>query len=511
MPIATQEPGGPPPGAITWPAGHALPTFPTLGHLSVADISRLPSDQQLLFATLQGVINRKQPRIYLIQNGPEGNLTWLQALHAQTTTVSDPFALLSGFRHEIAGMVIYDPSIAATVNVATTAAGVYGAVVASPALAAILQKRYAFPVVLDLRGRFTSDLAAYVWAANALYPETTHRMLVALDPNGEFANLRDYAVANMAFVIWSDPTNSQQASLLAALMNQMPLNSPYLGWWPANGEYAGVALASQHGVYVTAADLSENWSVFSGAPAAISTTQTPMAPPPLANRIYVTFTFSDGDNAQYIQHRMWSIWSDSNRGSMPMNWTINPLMADAAPVMLATYQHTASRNDYFVAGPSGAGYTFPSFWPIGTFAAYTQQTGTYLKRTGLSVIEVLNGTGNLAQPLPPALSALYISGSSPLGIGLHLFVPTAPKILNGTTPAANELFVTNASQAEGAIAHAAAGWNGTSPLFLSIYISAFDMSPSDVVAIGRTLDSRYSVVRGDQFFDLVREANGLPF
>lgn len=511
VPLATQEANGPPPGGITWPAGHALPTFATLAHLDVADISALPPDQQLLFATLQGIVNRKQPRIYLIQNGPEGKTTWLQALHARTTTHADPFVLLTRYHAEIAGLIVYDPNITGTINVATTAAGVYSAVVASPTLAALLQSRFHMPVVLDLRGRFASNLDAYNWAANTLYPETTHRMLVGMDPSGESANLRDYAVANMAFVIWADPANPPEAALLGQLMNQMPPDSPYLGWWPRGGEYLGVALASQHGIYVTAADLTENWSVFSGAPAAISSSQRAMAPPPLGSRIYITFTFSDGDNAQYIQHRMWPIWNDPSRGSLPMNWTISPLLADAAPVMLATYQRTATRNDYFVAGPSGAGYTYPSFWPSGTFAAYAQQTGAYLARTGLRVIEVLNGTGQMSQPLPSSLSALYISSASPLGFGLHLSASDPPTIVNGTTPAANEIFVTSVPSAEATIAQASSGWNGTSPLFLSIYVSAFDMAPSDVVTIAHTLDSRYSVVRGDQFFDLIREQNGLPF
>lgn len=511
VPLATQEAGGRPPGAITWPAGHALPTFATLAHLDVADISRLPADQQVLFATLQGIVNRKQPRIYLIQNGPEGKTTWLQALRVPTTTHADPFELLTMYRAEITGLIVDDPAITGTINVATTAAGIYSAVVASPTLAALLQRRFHVPVVMDLRGRFKTDLEAYLWAANTLYPETTHRMLVGMDPTGESANLRDYAVANMAFVIWADPANGPEASLLGQVMNQMPIDSPYLGWWPRGGEYLGVALASQHGIYVTAADLTENWSVFSGAPATISTSQKAMAPPPLASKIYITFTFSDGDNAQYIQHRMWPIWNDPNRGSLPMNWTISPLMVDAAPIMLATYQQTATQNDYFVAGPSGAGYTYPSFWPSGTFAAYAQQTGAYLARTGLSVIEVLNGTGRMSQPLPSSLSGQYISNGSPLGLGLHLAGSNSPTIVNGSTPAVNELFVSNTPSAETAIAQASNGWTGSGPLFLSIYVSAFDMSPTDVATIAHTLDSRYSIVRGDQFFDLIREQNGLPF
>ncbi|WSX72344.1 hypothetical protein OG221_34230 [Streptomyces sp. NBC_00932] len=36
------------------------------------------------------------------------------------------------------------------------------------------------------------------------------------------------------------------------------------------------------------------------------------------------------------------------------------------------------------------------------------------------------------------------------------------------------------------------------------------MTPSDVVTIARSLDSRYQVVRGDQYFRLARKALHLP-
>jgi hypothetical protein len=41
-------------------------------------------------------------------------------------------------------------------------------------------------------------------------------------------------------------------------------------------------------------------------------------------------------------------------------------------------------------------------------------------------------------------------------------------------------------------------------------IFAWEMTPSDVVEIANSLGPEYTVVRADQYFELVREANPLP-
>ena len=57
---------------------------PPARHLYVANISALPPDQQRLLVTLQGIVNRTQPRIYLIWDG--NDLFWLQQMQKQGQT-----------------------------------------------------------------------------------------------------------------------------------------------------------------------------------------------------------------------------------------------------------------------------------------------------------------------------------------------------------------------------------------------------------------------------------------
>jgi hypothetical protein len=86
-------------------------------------------------ATLQGIVNRQSPRLYLfyIENAginidrywwdkyrQEGK--WLEK--ATVTQCRDMVELVTLFKKEIAGAVVYDPNVAATSNVASSIAGV---------------------------------------------------------------------------------------------------------------------------------------------------------------------------------------------------------------------------------------------------------------------------------------------------------------------------------------------------------------------------------------------------
>lgn len=495
------------PAGISWPAGQALPSFRPPLHLDVADLRGLSADAQLLATTLQGVVNRSRPRIFVLQQQNEGPTTWLDGLGIPYGEVAGPAGLLASYRSEIQGAIVYDPAVPGTINVATTLAGLRNGVATSADLAA----GYGLPVLEDLRGRFATDLAAYSWAVNALWPAATHRMVIGLDP-GISSYLRDYAVANRAFVMFLNPGVAAEKALLDQLLGDMPAGSPYLGWWPANvsGESDGTQLASQYGKFVVASDWSLNLTVFSGAPAAVRAAQYRAPAPPLENKIYVTLTMTEGDNLQYNQHRMRQIWDDPDRGKVPLNWTTQPLAVDAAPAFLSYYQRTASRNDYLMAGPSGAGYVYPSDWPASTLGVYTQQTARYTDRTGIAAEVILNRAGGQDIPLGDATAAQYVRDVRPLGLLMSWTNYTQTSVLAGTTPLSVSWLASSRAEAAQAIAAASAGWDGSRPLFLSIGTLAWNLTPADAVSIAGALGPEYQVVRGDQYFSLARQAFGLP-
>jgi hypothetical protein len=162
----------------------------------------------------------------------------------------------------------------------------------------------------------------------------------------------------------------------------------------------------------------------------------------------------------------------------------------------------------FMAGPSGAGYIYPTPWPDATFGAYAEQSRRYMWRTGMITLYALNRQDNQNVPLGPAEIASYTREVRPLGIMLN-FDPGAPAetvLLPGGVPQSTGPFVSSVSEGQQAIAAASVGWDGHSPRFVSIGILAWNMTPSDIAAIAQSLGPEYAVVRGDNYFQLARQA-----
>jgi hypothetical protein len=130
-------------------------------------------DSLIFLSSLQGIANKDGPRLYLIHHPTDQ--FWLDAFQeagqpygwlAQTEIVQLPDfeAVLETFESEVEGLVAWDESVPATLNVATTIAGVerWPIVRAGSPLATRLAQRW--PVRRSLAGLFEDDLVAYQWA-----------------------------------------------------------------------------------------------------------------------------------------------------------------------------------------------------------------------------------------------------------------------------------------------------------------------------------------------------------
>ena len=169
---------GPPPGrAVRWEKGRVFPTFHASGAVRVADMAELDGFDRLLLVSLQGLVNRERPEIYLIADPVDE--TWIPDLPVRARREEDPWNLIERYRDRIGGAVLYDMDSPHTINLATTIAGLRGGVVATAAQA----EQYGLPVLEDLRGRFADDPAAvHEWAMAHLWPQCTDEILVGLPP-----------------------------------------------------------------------------------------------------------------------------------------------------------------------------------------------------------------------------------------------------------------------------------------------------------------------------------------
>jgi hypothetical protein len=637
--------------AANWSGRPVLPQFPRPERLDVADLTKLNGTDQALLTTLQGIVNRRQPRIWTLLAADGTDQTWLDTVRLPQRSVEDPLSLVERYRQELSGAVVYDIDVPDSVNVATTLAGLRDAVIATSEQAESLQ----LTIVDDLRGRFSGPVDAYTWQLANLWPRCNHRMLTGI-PGGQtvsvpgviwttlgkvdqhvhdasnkatytfdltgqlggdavylrfqnaysndgwgpsvqqvtliadgqviasfqpttpaelpylfdadgssiadggwrfadgtsywtykfgppagtqalsvqilmwnqylvtatgtaptevvaFPHFRDYIAANRAMVCWLEPSIAEQADLMNEIFAKVEPTTPYLGWFPggvAGGEWGGVGYASQHGIEVLAADFFHNATVLSGTRDPIMPRRSPVPPATPENKVYVTLTVMEGDNVQYDQHRMRQIWDHADRGKVPTNWTIDPLLADLAPAMFSYYQRTATDNDLLIAGPSGGGYTYPGAWPSTQIDAFTEMTGDYMRRTGLDVIHVFNNIRGTWTPLTDAIGASYERNTGALGVilswetGSAVSTPGGLPVITDLSPGGDP------ANYQAALLARIAGWDGTKPMFIACQIPAWVWTPAETTRLAGLLADPFRIVRADTLFSLIRTSIGSP-
>jgi len=155
-------------GQIVWPSGQLLPSFPAPAQIqdliTLRQNSSYSSAEMYLFASLKGIINKTKPRIFSYEGDAfaEGPHTWLQSLGLNWSEPADKWDLIAKYRIEISGLIVYDSAQPHTINLATMLAKSKGALIVSPLLLSRLtSSSYNLPILLDLRGKFTSKLEVY--------------------------------------------------------------------------------------------------------------------------------------------------------------------------------------------------------------------------------------------------------------------------------------------------------------------------------------------------------------
>ncbi len=196
------------------------------------DRTRAAYDEAIAVASLQGIMNRAAPELYLLERTNSRPRFWLDLLSKEgrwlqgrkERPLRDLDSVVKLANKRLKGAIIWDPAVPVTVNVATTMAGVHDAVVLSPELAARYLPRWKLRVLADLRGKFTGAETgskkndAYRWAIREYLAKglcSSHRLCLFEDSfatrdKGDLGYVvtRDWAVKNRAFVFdlspWGD-------------------------------------------------------------------------------------------------------------------------------------------------------------------------------------------------------------------------------------------------------------------------------------------------------------------
>lgn len=387
------------------PASLVHRSAPPAKHMTVISVNRLPPEEATAFAILQGLVNRRQPRLFLVydsedafwldwlrQRGDVGEVEWIGRYDA-----------FRRYRDEIKGCIVADPELPATVNVATFLSGLLDSIVVSPELVDV----FGLPIKMDLRGRWRRSIDACRWARDEYFPKASRRVLAHLNPHA--SRLRDYMAAFNVFTFFltgtDDEEGRQELEFAGELFTQMGPNKPVLGWWGAYGrgkpegirEQRGVDLASEYGLVTVCMDWdgycegTSNLTVHSGTRATLR--QNPAPPPPKleAKKVYYALVRTDGDGTNFWRQEFLHRWDDAQHGQIPVSWPIGPLGSEFIPDILDYFYTHATPKDLFMAAVSGLGYIHEEVYgqrlPVElrerSFAELCRLTGEYMQRMDL--------------------------------------------------------------------------------------------------------------------------------
>jgi len=229
--------------------------------------------------------------------------------------------------------------------------------------------------------------------------------------------------------------------------------------------------------------------------------------------IVISFTLSDGDNIQYCQHKLLELWNGPVRGTIPLGWTLSPLLLQAAPAMGAYYQQTATANDEWLAGPSGAGYMYPTHWPPAHLPKFLQQTGELMSGMGMTMLEMLDagyvfGSG---LPLIPKVSIegmtlqnrqlqqQFARELAPYGVqgiisGNGYFIPWGRWQCVDKIPICHNIGLMASVKTTLLFIRVATKIYRRRPLFLNVYVNAWFMGPAQIQQVMQELGDEYTFV-----------------
>ena len=367
--------------------------------LYVVEESGLSAPERVLLATLQGQLARRRPSsgevpgIYVNVPGI-GYAVWLDDLATRygielvtghgVWDLVDRFGAPGRGNARVDTYVLYrdgEPSV----NVATTLAGLTGAVAVEETLEA-LAVQHGLRRVADVRGKDDR------WVMQRYWSKLRHDLVVEQKP--DFANqLRDYATMAGALAFYDG--NSE---LRREIVGRLDKDAAVVGWGDASeGEDAFVSVSSQAGVRTIPADHARNLAPLSGITLARvsqrAAATVPEAPP---GTHHVAFLVTDGDNIQWMLGDFQSSdkwFASPRRGSLDLGWGVSPSLIDVAPSVLRWYYDNAStgaHRDRFVAGPSGGGYLYPSRYPRAELDLHTERLARSMGRSDLGVSQILD-------------------------------------------------------------------------------------------------------------------------
>ena len=357
--------------------------------------------QRNMLTCFQGLINRKDTRIYYVET--EQDQFWLdyykETFNIENEKVSNINDLLQRFSNEINGYITYQPDNPHTLNIATTIGSLENLLPVSPDQEGLMQE-------IGLRKKkkvedYGDDrIEIYKKAIKELLPLSNQNLLAALCvhhphwPTSTVLN-KDYVMAHniFSFDLSSSERDKSDYNLVREIYSSVKEGAVIMGWHCVRDkEHEAIGLSSEYGHFGMCSLHTPNLTVHSSIPlpeGKIFTQRTvDKQKLKVEDKVYIAYMATDGDASWFMNDLVKTDWTDPARGNFKYNWGFLPLAYDLMPGTVKYYLENMKPTDYFVAGPAGATYTYPYLHPDPS--KFLQITDDYMNKCGLKTVHMTN-------------------------------------------------------------------------------------------------------------------------
>ena len=378
--------------------GNFIEKFKTDEKLYVIDSGTFKTiEERHLAVSLQGIVAKKTPLIFIITNDMDRR--YLEKISESGIELiyndkkGEPWTiatLLNEFKDYItdSGYILYKESEKGEgLNIATNLASLCGWLPVHESL-----EKLAKDVGLALKEDLTEkeyNVALQEWYFDKYKEEFQYKAVVSL--KYEATGLRDLAIQQGFYMFYIDDDEDTD-ELRGKIIDYAGDNVPVLGWAKYEVDY--VTQASENGNMVIPSDHGHNNSFLASFNYETSKQKHQETKEYTDNtKHYCALVFSDGDNVQWIQNGYSEYFQKlALKKQFPITWSFSPFMQEFSPLTANMVYSSATENDYFIAGVSGAGYMHPTEYPLDALADFTDLTSAQMEKSDLSYVSILDST-----------------------------------------------------------------------------------------------------------------------
>lgn len=372
--------------------------IPSSNDIYVINKTGLSDAEVNLVVSLQGIVAKISPSIYIIEPGVADRASYIgyladfedsgSVLHYNDSQNLPwtPLSLLDHFLPSItnSGFVTYTLSDDnAGVNMASTISGVEGWL----AVPSELREGVIGLGLVEKRDLTVEDQRP-VKMMESVFNEYKDRLSkkLLIHQSEKATGLRDFGIQQNAFIFYTSETYTEK-TFRSEVLSWAEDNIPILGW--TDSEIGFVNNISPEGKYIVAMDHAYNNSFLIGKTLDIPQQKYINDAVIDSSKHYAAIVMSDGDNIQWTQGGFSTFSEKLLLGiDSPISWTFPTLLAEIAPEVTSYTYNRATINDYFVSGISGVGYFHLGQYPRECLDGHTLDTALLMEKSNMSIVTI---------------------------------------------------------------------------------------------------------------------------